>query len=468
MVAFGLIVAMTESASGHASDAGDLSMAEFMDWFHLVAASVWGGGLFVLAIVIFPKIVEPGDLATLFIAVAAARFSRIAGIAVGIIAVTALYNAWFYVGSYEALWKTHYGLTVIAKIILFLLLIILGAFNRYSSVPLLQHWAGISPDNRGIINRIANRLFARFLRNQNGYRIAIRFMCSVRIEAFLIIGVLLCAALLRHEVPARHHAHLEHARVIAAPGTEPIVSLETNPAKITVGVPVALTVRIKNRGGSPLQGLAVSHERILHAVIVSKDLGVFAHIHPEEVGRVSREMMKKAVFPLRFTFPKAGKYLLGLDFATADNFYSKIFSISVTGKPTMGKPKLDLSREKDFEDYRVTLSISPKNIKAGEETTLRYFIEKDEKAVTNLAPYLDAEMHLAVVSADLKHYIHVHGVTPGEPHASHDHMHTHPPKRFGPEIQADIVFPVKGTYKIFSQVNHHGKVLLFDFMMNVQ
>jgi hypothetical protein len=34
--------------------------------------------------------------------------------------------------------------------------------------------------------------------------------------------------------------------------------------------------------------------------------------------------------------------------------------------------------------------------------------------------------------------------------------------------RTDIVFPVKGVYKIFSQVKHEGKVLLFDFMVTVQ
>jgi len=47
-------------------------------------------------------------------------------------------------------------------------------------------------------------------------------------------------------------------------------------------------------------------------------------------------------------------------------------------------------------------------------------------------------------------------------------MHAHPPKKFGPEIDAEIVFPSKGVYKIFSQASHRGKVLLFDFMVKVE
>ena len=256
----------------------------------------------------------------------------------------------------------------------------------------------------------------------------------------------------------------------AGTGPEPVVRLETTPQDIIAGTPVEMTVHIEDRNGKPLKGLTVHHESILHAVIIGRDLNVFAHIHPEDIGPVTDEMLRKATFPLRFTFPKAGEYLIGLDFATADGLYSKTAYIKVSGQPRMGEPKIDFSTEKDFGPYHVTLKISPDDIKAGRETTLRYLIKKNKKPVTDLSPYLGAPMHLAVVLADLKQFIHAHGVIPGESHTHMDHMHMHaePGEKFGPEIESVVVFPVKGVYKIFSQVKHHGKVILFDFMVNVQ
>lgn len=205
-------VAATESASGHASDAGDFSLPEITDLLHLLATSVWGGGLLVLSLFLLPEIVKPGDDRTApRVAGVARKFSLIAGSAVGIVAITAIYNGFSYVGSFEALWKSTYGLIVIAKTGLFLLLVNFGAFNRYVSVPLLQEWAGASPQERGVITRIAIRFFPRLQLGGNGYRVAMRFMRSVKVEAALIVGLLLCAALLRHEVPARHLHHLGHA-----------------------------------------------------------------------------------------------------------------------------------------------------------------------------------------------------------------------------------------------------------------
>ncbi|MDA8241702.1 MAG: CopD family protein [Nitrospiraceae bacterium] len=205
-------VAATESASGHASDAGDFSLPEITDWLHLLATSVWGGGLLVLSLFLLPKIVKPDDNRTApRVAGVARRFSLIAGFAVGIVAITAIYNGFSYVGSFEALWKSTFGLIVIAKTGLFLLLVNFGAFNRYVSVPLLQEWAGTSAEGRGVITRIAIRFFPRIQLEGNGGKVASRFMRSVKVETALIVGLLLCAALLRHEVPARHLHHLGHA-----------------------------------------------------------------------------------------------------------------------------------------------------------------------------------------------------------------------------------------------------------------
>jgi len=210
MLGFSMLISMTASASGHASDKGDFSVAEIMDWLHLLAASVWGGGLVVLSVSLLPELVRTGDQAAPVIAGVALRFSKIAGFAVGIIALTSIYNAWSYVGSFGAFLKSPYGLAVLAKIVLFLILINLGAFNRYINVPLLQQWGGFPSGNPGIIKRIVDRFVPRFLRDQSGYWIALRFKRSVRVEALLIIGVLLCAAMLRHEIPARHVSHMEH------------------------------------------------------------------------------------------------------------------------------------------------------------------------------------------------------------------------------------------------------------------
>lgn len=200
-----VIISATESASGHASDKGDLSLPEIADFLHLLASSFWGGGLLVLSLFLLPEILRlEGDHLAVVLAGVARRFSGIAGFAVGIVGITAVYNGFSYVGKMKALWSTDYGLTVIVKIILFVVLVGLGAFNRYVNVPGLQGWAGMSVAE-GVINRFVHKFLPGMRRGRD---IAERFRRSVRLEALLIIGVLLCAALLRHEVPGVHALHV--------------------------------------------------------------------------------------------------------------------------------------------------------------------------------------------------------------------------------------------------------------------
>jgi hypothetical protein len=254
----------------------------------------------------------------------------------------------------------------------------------------------------------------------------------------------------------------------AGTGPAPVVRLETTPVHITAGTPVSMIVHLEDRQGRPIEGLTIHHERILHAIIIGQDLNVFAHIHPEDLGPVTGEMVSTATFPLHFTFPKAGAYLVGFDFALRGGLYSTSASLNVAGHPRMRVPMVNTSREKDFGEYHVSLMASSKSIEAGPETLLRFLITKNGRPVTDLGPFLGAPMHLAVVRTDLTQFIHAHGVTPGDSHKHAEHVHTRPSERYGPEIDTLIVFPVKGVYKIFCQVKHQGKVLLFDFIVKVQ
>ncbi len=471
------VIAATESATGHAADAGDFTSAEFMDWMHLLGALCWGGGLLALSLMPASAAPEQDGKAANAIAHAAAQFSRIAGISVVIILITSLYHAWAYVGSIEALEETFYGRIVTVKMGLFFLLLVLAAFNRYLGVPALMERAGIPVARSGIIGRLVAAAFPYLMRRAEWQAAAVRFVRIIRFEAILMLGVLLCASLLRHEIPASHYLHREHAGVTKGEGAhmhqvntgpEITVRIETSPPQIIAGIPTTLTVHLEDRNGRPVKELLIHHDRLLHAVIIGRDLRSFAHIHPEDLGPVTDEMIEKAALPLRFTFEKSGVYLVGLDFATGDGLYSKTSLLTVAGRPKMSEPVIDLSQEKNFGSYHVKLVVSPKSIKAEAETTIQFLIAKHGKPVTDLEPYLGAPMHLAVVRSDLTKFMHTHGYSPGDTHMRLGHREAKPSERYGPQIDADIVFPGGGVYKIFSQVQHEGKILLFDFMVRVE
>ena len=90
-LALAAIVALSTALSGHAADWGDLSVTVLIDWAHVLAASLWIGGVVTLALVIFR--IEP-PLAPGSATRVCARFSRLAGWALAAVVLTGVYNAW--------------------------------------------------------------------------------------------------------------------------------------------------------------------------------------------------------------------------------------------------------------------------------------------------------------------------------------------------------------------------------------
>jgi putative copper export protein len=133
----------TSSLSGHAADSGSLSLAVLLDWLHLLAVSAWAGGLLYLAlalrrwIVSTEQVVDSPALIT-----SVGRFSMLAIVSVAVILATGSYQIWQRVGSLAALLHTEYGQTLLVKLVLVLLLLVLGAFNRYVICPRFSRQSG--------------------------------------------------------------------------------------------------------------------------------------------------------------------------------------------------------------------------------------------------------------------------------------------------------------------------------------
>jgi hypothetical protein len=131
------------------------------------------------------------------------------GIAVFAVVLTAFYNALVYVGSVEPLVRTSYGLTVSAKLVLLFLLLLLAAYNRYVSVPTLGKLVGIDSVKSNFLSHLVTKIYSIFSSNKTEVNAFIFLKRAVRLEA-LLLGLLFCAALLRHEIPARHAMHGDH------------------------------------------------------------------------------------------------------------------------------------------------------------------------------------------------------------------------------------------------------------------
>jgi len=254
---------------------------------------------------------------------------------------------------------------------------------------------------------------------------------------------------------------------------EPVVVLKADPAQIMAGNPETITISIIGADGKPEQELTMMHDRTMHVIVASGDFTVFSHIHPEDFGPITAKIKETAQYPVRYTFPKPGRYIVGIDFSVKDEAYSRHFVIDVPGSPEMGGLVKDFSRQKRFGDYDVTLTTLPESISAGKETTLTYRFGKEGTPVTELEPYIAAIMHVAAISTDLKQFIHEHGFLPGMPPMEMQGHHMMDaamslPSAFGPEIKVPVTFPAAGVYEIFGEVKHKGKVIVTHFMVEVK
>ena len=126
-----------QAGHGHsAAAAGLLSLLAALDLIHLLAASVWIGGLLPLLLTV--QLTHPRTGA------AAARwFSPIGKWAVACLVAAALLQAAWLVGSLHALRTTAYGTMVLVKATLFTVLLVFAVLNRYALAPALR---GVTPE----------------------------------------------------------------------------------------------------------------------------------------------------------------------------------------------------------------------------------------------------------------------------------------------------------------------------------
>ena len=247
------------------------------------------------------------------------------------------------------------------------------------------------------------------------------------------------------------------------------IAMETIPDGVSVGEQVDLQFSLWDREMDTPPVLLVDHERIVHVVVVGEDFNEFLHIHPEDFGPVTADMLEKGLFTVRFAPPKGGDYIVAVDAKTMAGHIARQFKLFVSGDPMMVSPAADFSRQDVFDGYDVLLS-APARVKAGEEVLLSYTIQKNGKSVTDLTPYLGAPMHLAVVHNSFKDFFHTHAQITGSD-ASHggDHdVHGVLPNFFGPGLEARMTFSQKGLYHIFGELSRGGEKILTHFQIEVK
>ena len=200
----GLGVLATYGGVGHAAAGSTPTLALLSDTIHLAAASLWIGGLVLLATCLLPGR-HPAELAE-----ALPRFSRLALGSVTVLVGTGLYQAWREVWPLPALWSTRYGLLLLTKVGLVALVVAVAWFSRQAVrrryvTPVVHALSvrdgeagGVATATGGAADGAGDSPDAaeqdRMLR---------RLRTSVGIELALLTGVLAVVAVLVSTAPAR-------------------------------------------------------------------------------------------------------------------------------------------------------------------------------------------------------------------------------------------------------------------------
>jgi copper transport protein len=239
MLAAGAVLVIPGGA-GHAAQTSPRGVTLGLDWLHMLAGSVWLGGLVGL-LVLWARIDATRRVSAL--AVVVPRFSKVALLAVGALAATGVGETIIHMPAVNALWKTGYGVAILVKAGLLVLAAMIASGNLLRTTP---------------------RLAAARERSELGAPAASLLRMLVGGEVAVVAGLVFTAAVLSSLAPPPPAFALENsavanvgpgpvARTVGRAGYELQVLLSPNKA----AAPDSFALRITTHG-QPLRGASVT------------------------------------------------------------------------------------------------------------------------------------------------------------------------------------------------------------------
>ncbi|WP_406315903.1 DUF748 domain-containing protein [Streptosporangium sp. NBC_01639] len=211
---------------------------------------------------------------------------------------------------------------------------------------------------------------------------------------------------------------------------------------ITPGEATGFRFTVTGPDGRPVTGYQVQHDKKLHFIVVSRDLGLFRHLHPEEAG--------DGVWSVKLTLPAAGAYRAFADFAAEGGTGLTLGTDLHASGDYEPKALPAVARTANVDGYAVTLD---GDLVPGASSKLTLKVSKDGHPVTDLQPYLGAYGHLVALRAGDLAYLHVHpDGAPGDGRTP-----------AGPGITFYAEVPSRGDYRLFLDFQHNGTVRTAGF-----
>lgn len=265
--------------TGHTRAASPEVLVVAADVLHLLAGSVWLGGLVGLALVL-PELAGRGEEG-------AALLARFSGAAAGVLAAlvaTGTVLAWRVLGSWGGLVDTTYGQLLLAKIATVLVVVALAVWNRFGLLPLLRR-AARRRDRRSAAGRVVGATVA---------------------EASVIVVVLLLTGVLVDRSP---EGEPDDSVPAWATGTG-VHTATLGDIEVTATIaphatgPNTLTLELRDGDGAPTEGLEAPRARLSGPDV--------------DLGSIPLEAALAGTYTAQVVLPVAGTWELQVSLRTSE------------------------------------------------------------------------------------------------------------------------------------------------------
>jgi len=231
----------------------------------------------------------------------------------------------------------------------------------------------------------------------------------------------------------------------------------TAPTAVGVGAPATFRFVVRHPGtGAVVTDYETVHDKRFHLFVISQDMTVFQHLHPDP--------QTDGSWTMRLTLPKPGYYRVLSDFVPRGGspqflgrtLVTKGFSEDLASQAARLEP--DAVLKKTVDSITASVELDPSALVAGQFGHLRFTLTdaRTGTPVTDLQPYLGAFGHTLILSEDMLDYVHSH------PSEGSDDL----TKGFGgPRVTFEGYMPRAGRYRAWTQFlrNDRLSTMMFTF-----
>jgi copper transport protein len=274
---------------GHAGQTSPRGLSLAFDWFHLVAGSVWVGGLIGL-VVLAASLPATRRVAGLVVSVP--RFSNTAFVSVLVLVGAGIGSAVLQLPTFASLWQTSYGKALLVKIALLGAALLLAAVNLLRTVPRFK-----ASTRRPELGSSAASLLRRLIAG----------------ESLLVSGAVLAAAVLSSlPPPSKALASVGGAKAHVGPGpvskvvNENGYRLAIRVAPNRAAVPNSFQVEI-SRGGKPVRNADVTVDFAMLDMEMGEQAYHLAETAPGTYGHAAPALVMVGHWGLSFQIAPPGQ-----------------------------------------------------------------------------------------------------------------------------------------------------------------